>query len=88
MKKTIPTFATDEDVERFVETADLSEFDLSGFRPARFEFETKDARINMRVPEKLLDAVKEAAKSQGIPYQRYIRQVLEHAVSTPRPTKS
>ena len=31
-------FDTDEEAERFVETADLSEHDFSGFKPARFEF--------------------------------------------------
>ena len=32
----------------------------------------------------LLDAVKAAAASAGIPYQRYIRQTLEAAVQRPR----
>ena len=30
MKKTIPTFQSDEEAEKFVDTADLSEYDLSG----------------------------------------------------------
>lgn len=37
MKKKIPTFETDADAERFVDTADLSEYDLSRLRPTRFE---------------------------------------------------
>jgi hypothetical protein len=41
MKKKIPTFNTDEDAERFVESADLSEYDLSGAKSVRFEFEKK-----------------------------------------------
>lgn len=32
-------FDTDEAAESFVETADRSEYDFSGFRPTRFEFE-------------------------------------------------
>ncbi len=80
MKKQIPTFKTDEEAERFVETADLSEYDLSGAKPVQFEFEKKDARVNMRLPQTLLAALKEQAKQRGIPYQRLIREALEQAV--------
>lgn len=81
MKKKIPTFSSDADAERFVETADLSEYDLSRFQPVRFEFERKSARINMRLPEKLLDAVKAKAAARGMPYQRFIRETLERAIT-------
>jgi hypothetical protein len=54
MKKKFPTFETDEETERFVETADLTEYDLSQFKPIRVEFEKKAARVNMRLPETLL----------------------------------
>lgn len=37
-KKTLPTFTSDEDAEKFVATADLSDYDLSGLTPATFEF--------------------------------------------------
>ncbi|WP_158818580.1 CopG family antitoxin [Methylocapsa sp. S129] len=84
MSKTIPIFKTDEEAETFIDTADLSEYDLSGFKPAGFEFEAKDAQINMRLPESLLRAVRETAKERGIPYQRFIRQTLEHAVARKR----
>jgi predicted DNA binding CopG/RHH family protein len=80
MKKKIPTFRSDEEAEGFVDTADLSEYDLSGGRPVRFEFEKKAARINMRLPAPLLEAVKEKARARGIPYQRFIREALEQAV--------
>jgi predicted DNA binding CopG/RHH family protein len=81
LKKTIPTFRTDEEAEVFLETADLSEYDLSQFKPVRFEFDRKTARVNMRLPEPLLSAVKERAKARGIPYQRFIREALEIAVT-------
>ncbi|MBL28483.1 MAG: hypothetical protein CMM50_13135 [Rhodospirillaceae bacterium] len=81
MKKKIPTFRSDEEAEAFVETADLSEYDLSGAIPVRFEFEKKGARVNMRLPAPLLEAVKERAAARGIPYQRFIREVLERAVA-------
>ena len=41
MKEKIPTFKTDEEAEVFVETADLTEYDLSGAKPVKFEFEKK-----------------------------------------------
>ena len=79
--KPIPKLMTDEQAEGFVENADLTEYDLSVFRPVRFEFEKKTARVNMRLPESLLRAVKNEASRRGIPYQRFIRQVLEEAVT-------
>jgi predicted DNA binding CopG/RHH family protein len=81
MKKKIPVFRTDEEAERFVEEADLSEYDLSHFKPVRFEFEKKAARVNMRLPETLLNAVKARAQTRGIPYQRFIREALEQALA-------
>jgi len=81
MKKKIPIFESDEEAERFVETADLTEYDLSQFKAVRFEFEKKAARVNMRLPEPLLKAVKARAAARGIPYQRFIREALEQAVT-------
>ena len=82
--KPFPRFNTDEEAERFVETADLSEYDFSGFKPVRFEFEPKAAQINMRVPQSLLDAPKERARHRGIPYTRFIRELMEREVSQPK----
>jgi len=82
--KPFPEFKTDEEAERFVDEADLSEYDFSRFKPAHFEFGKKSERVNMRLPKALLDAVKDTAWHEGIPYQRFIRQALEHAVTTAR----
>ena len=81
MKKTIPTFQDDEAAERFIETESLSDYDLTGFKPMRFEFEKKAAQLNMRVPRPLLDAVKDRAKARGTPYTRYIRELMERDIS-------
>ena len=48
MKKKMPVSKTDEEAERFAETADLGSYDLSGFKPVRFEFAKKSAQLNMR----------------------------------------
>jgi predicted DNA binding CopG/RHH family protein len=84
MKKRLPKFRTDEDAERFVAEADLTEYDLSEIRMVRFEFQPKSERVDMRLPKSLLDAVKAAATKAGIPYQRFIRRTLEAAVQQRR----
>jgi predicted DNA binding CopG/RHH family protein len=78
--KPLPDLKTDEEAERFLDEADLTKYDLSEFKPVRFEFDKKSARVNMRLPEPLLDAVKARAKARGIPYQRFIREALEQAL--------
>ena len=84
MKKKLPRLRSNKEAEDFVENADLTEYDLSAMRPTRFEFQTKSERINMRVPPELLEAVRASASKAGIPYQRFIRQVLENAVRRKR----
>ena len=79
--KPLPTLTTDADAEYFLETADLSEYDLSVMRPLGAEFGMKDARVNMRIPSAQLDAVKAAAADEGIPYQRFIRNAIERALA-------
>ncbi len=39
--KKLPPLLTDAEAERFTDSADLSEYDLSGFKPVKFEFEKK-----------------------------------------------
>lgn len=75
--KQMPSLRNDAEAEEFVEQADLSEYDLSGFKPMRFEIEPKAAALNMRIPVGLLEAVKAKAKAKGIPYTRYVRMLLE-----------
>ncbi len=79
--KKMPTLGSDAEAEKFVDTANLAEYDLSGFKPMLFEYEEKSAVINMRLPQALLDAVKMKAKTKGIPYTRYVRALLEHDVA-------
>jgi predicted DNA binding CopG/RHH family protein len=78
--KKLPRLMSDEEAEQFLDTADLSEYDLSSMKRVRFEFKNKDARVNMRLPASLLAEVKAAAAKAGMPYQRFIRQALEGAL--------
>lgn len=41
--KSLPPLSSDAEAEDFVETADLSDYDLSDFTPMRFEIEPKAA---------------------------------------------
>jgi predicted DNA binding CopG/RHH family protein len=79
MKRKVPRLKTDKAAEAFLD-GDLSDLDFSQFKLARFEFTPKSARVNMRLPESLLAAVKTTAARRGMPYQRFIRQALEDAV--------
>ncbi|MGH8118437.1 MAG: CopG family antitoxin [Rhodanobacteraceae bacterium] len=80
----MPSLRSDAAAERFVTSADLTKYDLSGFAPMRFEIEPKTAALNMRLPGPLLDAVKAKAKAKGVPYTRYVRMLLESDVAQRR----
>ena len=84
MKKQFPELETDAEAEKFVETADLSEYDFSDMTPMRFELRRKDKSVSLRLPERLLDEVRTRAKRAGIPYQRFIRMAIERALQGPK----
>ena len=80
MSRRVPKMTTDEEAEAFLDQ-DQSDLDFSQFKPVRFEFERKSAQLNMRIPQSLLDAVKVKANERGIPYTRYIRELMERDVA-------
>lgn len=77
--KRVPELTSDAEAEAFLDQ-DLSDLDFGAFAPVRFEFQRKTARVNMRLPQPLLEAVKQRAALRNIPYQRFIREALEAAV--------
>lgn len=79
--KKLPPLNSDDEAETFVDETDLTEYDLSEFQPMHFEIEPKSASINIRLPESLLQAIKNKARLKGIPYTRYIRMLLETDIS-------
>jgi predicted DNA binding CopG/RHH family protein len=81
--KPMPSLRSDAEAEKFVDTADLSKFDLSGFKPMRFEIEPKSAALHLRLPESLLVELKNRAKDKGVPYTRYVRMLLESDLAKP-----
>lgn len=78
--KKVPIFKTDEEAEHFVDTADLSEYDMSDMKPTRFEFEP-EAHADLELPDALIAAAKAKAKQRGVTYERFIREAIERAVA-------
>lgn len=76
----VPVRRADEEAEAFL-MQDFSDLDFSQFKRHRFIFEAKQARIHMRVPQPLLDAVKARASVSGMPYTRYIRLLMERDIA-------
>jgi len=80
-------FKSDEEAAAFLDQ-DLSDLDFSQFKPMQFEIRPKEKSINLRLSEGLLDAVRENAKREGVPYQRFIRLALERAVTPSKRSKA
>jgi predicted DNA binding CopG/RHH family protein len=78
--KIVPVLTSDDEAEAFL-AQDLSNLDFTQFKPMRFETLPKSARLTMRLPEPLIEALKAQAKARGIPYQRLIREALEQALT-------
>ena len=76
----MPRLRTDEEAEAFLDQ-DLSDLDFSQFKAGQLEYERKDARLTMRLPQPMLDAVKRQAQARGIPYQRLVREAIEKALA-------
>ena len=71
-----PLLDSDEAAEAFLANSDLTEYDLSGTKIVRFEFQPKTERVNMRLPRPLLDAVKEE-EGQHIEIFDHLEKVMD-----------
>jgi predicted DNA binding CopG/RHH family protein len=84
MSKRVPRLRTDDEAEAFLDQ-DLSEYiQPEHMVPLRYEVRPKGRSINLRLSEELLNAIKTRAGKEGIPYQRFIRMTLEHALARGR----
>lgn len=81
-KMPLPPMSSDNEAERFVSEADLSEYYLSGFKPlSSYDFaKKKDARLEMRIAQTELDALKEEAEKRSIPHSRLARIFIEQGL--------
>ena len=67
-KKPLPPMSSDEEAERFVSEADLSEYDLSSFKPlSRYALvKKKQAGLEMPIAQTRRDAPRRQAEKRGI----------------------
>ena len=82
--KTFKPLLTDEDAERAIEEEDLTEYDLSGFRPLSEIFEVRDGKVfrKLSLPSSLHRAVETRAAEEGVDANEFVRRVVEAAVSS------
>jgi predicted DNA binding CopG/RHH family protein len=84
MSKRLPVLKSDSEAENLLDR-DLSDYiSAENLAPFPFEYRPKQKSVNLRISEELLNAVRDAARRLGVPYQRYIRQALEVAVKQKR----
>lgn len=86
MKKrlNIPKFKNEDEEREFWWKLDLSEyFEPSDFERVSFpDLKPTTRSISIRIPEYLLDRVKEKANELTIPYQSLIKQYIKKGVFT------
>ena len=82
VKKKMPRLRTDEEAEAFL-MQDLRPYLHKGnFSKIQFEFEPKSEKVNLRMTPSLLGSIKKRAKKANMPYQRYMRYILEHSLAS------
>ena len=79
MLKRLPDLLSDDEAERFVASADLSEYDLSGFVPARFT-PTGEGGVAVKLPMDLLRRIDEEAGRHGGSRDDFIQRAVERAL--------
>ena len=77
MSKKFPDWKTEEEADAWLQSADLTEYDLSDLKPVTFELAPKDAAMSLRLPANLARALKARSKQTNIPVQRLIRAAIE-----------
>lgn len=77
MSKKFPDLKSDEEADAWLQSADLTEYDLSSMKRVRFEPAPKDASISLRLPAALLATLKAHAAKASMPTQRLIRMMIE-----------
>jgi len=83
-KLNIPKFKNEDEERDFWAKLDLSEyFEPSDFVPVSFpNLKPTTKPVSIRIPEYLLNRVKEEANELNIPYQTLIKQYIQKGVFT------
>lgn len=82
--KTIPTFRNEEEERAFWKVNDATEyFDAAKVKKVRFPNLKKTTKsISIRLPVDMLDELKVKANSMDVPYQSYIKMLLQEGLKT------
>ena len=80
--KTIPTFRDENEEREFWENNDTMDyFDTSKVRKVRFPNLKKTTKsISIRLPVDMLDELKIRANSMDVPYQSFIKMLLQEGL--------
>tara|TARA_R110002020_G_scaffold78672_3_gene197689 strand:+ start:262 stop:522 length:261 start_codon:yes stop_codon:yes gene_type:complete len=76
--KPMPHFATDEEAERFVDEADLSEYDLSGFKPMKISQDNPNSVYSLRMPSELFYRIDRRASELNISIDEYLLSLVKN----------
>lgn len=77
MKKSLPPITSDAEAEALL-GQDLTHYlTAENFAPVSFEFLPKTEKINLRISSALMAKLKAKAAAEKMPYQRYLRLLLE-----------
>lgn len=77
MSKKFPDLKGDDEADTWLQSADLTEYDLADMKKVRFELARKDASISLRLPAALLASLRAEAVKANMPTQRLIRMLIE-----------
>ena len=82
--KQVPRWRSDEEAHEWLQSADLSEYDLADTESLvewlQREAQPKNLQVNIRVSQVLKDDLDELAKKLAVPTQRLIRRFLQQGV--------
>ena len=83
-KLKLPQFKNENDERSFWERVDLSQyFESNDFAPVSFpNLKPTTRSISIRMPEWLIDRVKEQANKLDVPYQALMKQYIQKGISS------
>lgn len=90
MQKPLPEFKNEDEERQFWAKHDSTEFlDWSQAQPAVFpNLKPSTRTISIRLPESLLNELKQLANEQDVPYQSMIKMILRERVDREYRTRS
>lgn len=90
MQKPLPVFKNEDEERQFWAEHDSTEFpDWSQAQPAVFpNLKPSTRTISIRLPESLLNELKQLANKQDVPYQSMIKMILRERVDREYRTRS